>query len=231
MLRRIGPPVFLWAGVVGPLLFTGVYLVLGATRPGYDPLRHQVSLLSLGDGGWLQVASFLVNGALLVVFGIALRARLGTGSAERSGALAGPAALGLAGLGLVVAGLFSTQPLNGYPPGTPPGMPVTVTAASIVHVSGAFLLILGLVVASMVFARRYRRAGATGWAIGSAAAGFVVLVFFGASGGGPSGELLFPAVSGLLQRISLLAGLGWVSAIALSEVRSTRNGIGRIRSS
>ena len=88
MLSRAGSPVFLWAGVVAPLLFTGVYLILGATRPGYEPLRHQVSLLSLGDGGWVQVTSFLVNGALLIVFAIALRARLGARSARRSGALA-----------------------------------------------------------------------------------------------------------------------------------------------
>ena len=36
--RRAG----LWAGVVGPILFIVVFLVEGAIRPGYDPIRHQV---------------------------------------------------------------------------------------------------------------------------------------------------------------------------------------------
>lgn len=64
-LGRIGSPAVLWAGVVAPLLFTGVHVVEGATRPRYDPCRHQVSLLSLGPGGWVQVATFLVTGILL----------------------------------------------------------------------------------------------------------------------------------------------------------------------
>jgi hypothetical protein len=219
MLRRFGSPAFLWAGVIAPILFTSVYLVEGATRPGYDPIRHQVSLLSLGDGGWVQVVSFLVNGPLLIGFAIAMRARLGDGS----GALAGPVALGLAGLGLIVAGLFSSQPLFGYPPGTRPGMATEVTPTSLLHVFGAFLLIFGIIAAAMIFARRFRQAGAVGWAVASFGAGLVVFVSFGASGGGPSGELLFPEVSGLLQRIALVTGLGWVAALASSEIAAARS--------
>jgi len=30
---------FLWAGVAAPIVFTTVYLVDGATRTGYDPMR------------------------------------------------------------------------------------------------------------------------------------------------------------------------------------------------
>ena len=226
MLRRIGSPAFLWAGVIAPILFTGVYLVEGATRPGYDPSRHQVSLLSLGEGGWVQVASFLVNGPLLVAFAIAMRARLAAGS----GALAGPVALGLAGLGLIVAGLFSTQALFGYPPGTPAGMATDVTPTSVLHVFGAFLIIFGLISAALVLARRYWQSGARGWATASLAAALVVFVFFGASGGGPSGRLLFPEVSGLLQRIALVTGLGWVAAIAISEISSAPAALGADRS-
>ena len=205
----------LWAGVVAPILFTGVYLIAGATRVGYDPVRHQVSLLSLGDGGWVMVAAFLIAGALMVALAVALHLRLRDGPS----ALAGPVAIGLAGVGLVLAGLFSTQPLFGYPPGTPEGMAIDITPASFAHVLGAFLLVFGLIAATLVLARRFRREGRAGWAVASLVVGVVVFVFFGASGGGPSGQLLFPAISGLLQRISLIAGLGWVAAIALSELR------------
>jgi glycerol uptake facilitator-like aquaporin len=208
----------LLAGVLAPILFTGVYLVAGATRAGYNPLRHQVSLLSLGDGGPVMIATFLVTGALLILFAFALRKRL----ADGQGALAAPVALGLTGLGLVLAGLFSTQPLFGYPPGTPEGMATDVSPASFAHVLGAFLLVFGLIAATLVLARRFRREGRAGWAVSSLVVGLVIFLFFGASGGGPSGQLIFPAISGLLQRISLIAGLGWVAVLALSEIRFAR---------
>jgi hypothetical protein len=218
VLRCLGTPTILWAGVAAPILFTGIYLIGGAIRPGYDPMRHVVSLLSLGDGGWIQVASFIVNGALLVAFAVALRARLHDGP----GAMAGPAAIGATGLGMVVAGVFSTQPLFGYPPGTPTGMATVVEPASVLHLIGALLLFVGLVVAAFVFARRFRQERASRLATVSLVAGVVVFVFFGASSGGPSGQL-FPEVSGLLQRISLVTGLGWVAAIAALEVHSLRS--------
>lgn len=190
--------------------------MLGAVRAGYDPLRHQVSLLSLGDGGWVQIASFLVTGGLFVVFAVALRARLPEGPA----AVAAPVGLGLTGVGLILAGLFSTQPLFGYPPGTPDAMATDITPASILHVTGAGLLIFGLIGAALAFARRFRATAAPGWAAASLAVAVIAFVFFGASGGGPSGELLFPAISGLLQRISLVTGFGWVAAIALRQIRA-----------
>ena len=215
MLARLSAPAFLWAGIVGPIQFTAVYLVEGASRPGYDPMRHQVSLLSLGPGGAVQVVSFLVTGTLLLLFAVALTARLGCGP----GGTAGPLAIAIAGSGCIIAGLFSTQPLFGYPPGTPEGMATVVTVASLLHVLGAGLLFFGLVAAALVLARRFWREGDTGWALGSVGAAVVVFVCFGASGGGPSGQLLFPETSGLIQRVSLVAGLGWVAAIALRALR------------
>jgi len=162
------------------------------------------------------VASFLVTGVLVVAFAIALRGTLRDGP----GARGGPLAIVLTGLGLLLAGLFSTQPLFGYPPGTPERMATEVTVPSLLHVVGAGLLFFGLVAAALVLARRFRREGSTAWAAASIAVAAIVFVFFGASGGGPSGQLLFPAVAGLLQRISLIAGLGWLAAVAVRAIRS-----------
>ena len=46
---------------MGAIGFVIVFLVEGAVRSGYDPVRLVVSYLSLGDGGWVQVATFLVT--------------------------------------------------------------------------------------------------------------------------------------------------------------------------
>jgi len=60
-----------------------VFLVEGATRTRYDPLRQPVSSLALGDWGWTQSANFIVAGLLTLAFAVGLRLTLrpGKGSA------------------------------------------------------------------------------------------------------------------------------------------------------
>jgi hypothetical membrane protein len=196
-------------GIIGPVLFVVVFLIEGAVRPDYDPLRHQVSLLSLGSRGSIQIASFLASGALIVAFAFGLRRVLAPGRA----ALGGPLGIAFAGIGLIVAGLFSVQPSFGYPPGAPVGI-ADPNAGSYVHLAGALMFFIGLIVAALLFAVRYRAAARTGWAWYSAVSGVLVLLFFMASAGGPGGQPFVPAYAGLLQRISLVVGLGWVAALA-----------------
>ena len=60
-------------GVIGGPLFVATFLVEGATRADYDPLRHPVSSLALGDLGWTQDANFIVAGLLTLAFAAGLR--------------------------------------------------------------------------------------------------------------------------------------------------------------
>jgi hypothetical protein len=60
-------------GVIGAPLFVGAFLIEGATRADYDPLRHPVSSLALGESGWMQVANFIVAGLLMLAFACGLR--------------------------------------------------------------------------------------------------------------------------------------------------------------
>ena len=202
--------VLLGCGILGPALFVAIFLVEGALRPDYDALRMQVSLLSLGDRGAIQVASFLLSGTLVLLFAVGLRRWLAPGRA----AVSGPVAVGAVGLGLVLAGVFSVQPSFGYPPGAPEGIGTSISTASFVHVLGAFLFLFGMAAAAAVFAWRFREAGRRGWAAWSAAAAVVVVVFFGASSGGPDGMPLVPAYAGLFQRIAIICGLGWLASLA-----------------
>ena len=41
-------------GLLAGPLFVVTFLLEGAFRDGYDPLRHPVSSLSLGPGGWVR---------------------------------------------------------------------------------------------------------------------------------------------------------------------------------
>src|SRR5690348_10334304 len=81
-------------GFVGPLLFIVVFLIEGATRPGYNAWHHFVSSLSQGEQGWMQIANFIVCGVLVICFAFGLRRVLSPGRAS----LWGPLLLGIFGL-------------------------------------------------------------------------------------------------------------------------------------
>jgi hypothetical membrane protein len=65
-------------GALGPMIFIVVFLIAGATRSDYSPLRHPISSLSIGELGWVQIADFVVTGSLLVAFAAGLRRILQT---------------------------------------------------------------------------------------------------------------------------------------------------------
>ena len=101
--------------MAGPL-FLAIFLTAGALRPDYDPLRHPVSSLEFGPGGWVQRLNFLLTGTLVTLFGLSVRSpvrKLGGGGTV-------PILFMAVGIGLIGAALFEPDPLSGYPLGTPP---------------------------------------------------------------------------------------------------------------
>lgn len=63
----------LTCGVVAGPLFVVVAIFEILTRPGYDFGRHPISLLSLGDFGWIQIANFVGSGLLTIGFAVGAR--------------------------------------------------------------------------------------------------------------------------------------------------------------
>jgi hypothetical membrane protein len=162
-------------GAIGPLLFIVVFLIEGATRPSYSAWHNFVSSLSEGPGGWMQIANFIVCGALALPFAVGLRRVLGSGR----GSTWGPILMGLFGLGLIGAGIFVTDPLLGYPPGAPS----TITVHGTLHNLLSLVVFASLVAACFVLARRFRSDAAwRGWAAYSIVTAIVVVVFFIAAG-------------------------------------------------
>jgi hypothetical protein len=60
-------------GVVAGPLYVTVALLQVLLRDGFDLSRHPLSLLSLGDWGWIQITNFVVGGLLAIGFAIGLR--------------------------------------------------------------------------------------------------------------------------------------------------------------
>lgn len=137
-------------GSLAPVLFTGIYLIEGAARPGYDGWRHSISALSLGPGGWLQQANFVLLGINVLIVAIVWRRVLAGGV----GATWYPLMRGLEGFSLVLIGLFATDPEPGYPPGSAPVQAFS-TVHGIVHFACLFAIIFAMMAGLLVMARRF----------------------------------------------------------------------------
>ena len=181
------------AAVAGPL-YEVVFLVQAFTRPGFDVARHTGSLLSLGDLGWVQVATFVVSGLLLVAGAVGMR----------------PVLLGLFALSFVAAGVSTPDPMGGFPPGTPPGPPAGLSWHAGLHFLAGPVGFLALPAACPVLARRFAALGQRGWAVWSAATGVLVLGGFAAVGAA-AGQ----AWATLAFVVAVALAWVWLSATAL----------------
>ena len=210
-----GLRLLLACGVIGPPIFVVVFLIMGATRADYSPLRHPISALSIGESGWIQAANFVITGLLLLAFAMGLRLAL----RPSRGSVWGPLLVGLAGLGLIGAGLFTADPINGYPPGTPL-MPAERTAHGLLHDLFGIPVFLGLPIACFVFTYRFARVGQRRWAAYSAFSGLAMFVTFVLAGMGFGQVPGLAEIAGVFQRLSIAAGWTWIALLAVHLLRT-----------
>ena len=57
-------------GAITAAIFYVVLIVEGALRPGYHPVYHTGSELSLGERGWIQIANFIQFGVGMICFAV-----------------------------------------------------------------------------------------------------------------------------------------------------------------
>ncbi|MEH0933494.1 DUF998 domain-containing protein [Micromonospora sp. CPCC 205558] len=156
-------------GVLAGPIFAASAIVQASTRDGFDFRRHPVSVLSTGELGWIQIVTFLVSGVLCVLGAAALRRRTGEGD----GSVWLPRLLAVYGLGLVGAAIFSADPADGFPAGTPPGAG-EISWHGGLHFLVAAVAFVSLIAATVLAAWRAARQGAPGRAVYSLVTG----VFF-----------------------------------------------------
>jgi hypothetical protein len=201
-------------GLLAGPLFVLTFLVAGALRDGYDPMRHPVSSLALGPTGWVQVVNFLVAGALTVAFAVSLRRRLRPGP----GAMAGPLLIGLWGVGLIGAGAFVTDPVSGYPAGTPAVVEPPTRHGMLHDLVFSLPAFVGLIAAMFVFAYAFARRGAPGRAVYSGLSGVAFVVLFVLASAGFAQRPGWVDVAGLMQRLYVGTGWLWLTVLALRGV-------------
>lgn len=165
--------VLLGCGIAGPVLFVAAFLAEGAMRPDYDSWYQPISALSLGPGGWAQRTNFLAFGVLTACWSVSLRGALGRGTAADWV----PPMQGAGAFGLVLDGIFSQDPVTGYP--LDAALPPFPTVHAILHLQGSIITFAAVPVCCVMLAHRFARApGWRGWAAYSAVTGvgFTVLV-------------------------------------------------------
>ena len=219
--RRAGQLIF--GAIAGPLFASG-FTAIGATRAGYDWQRLPVSSLAIGRHGWLQRANFVVAGVLYLCAAGGLR----RSARRRVGPRAVPALVAGVGVSLIGSGIFITDPVGGFPPGTPddaipahaaPGPPAP-TLAGRLHNLFAIPIFAGIPVAAMASAatamgrRDYR------WAGCSAASSFGMVGSFVLFGRALGDDSRLAGKGGIFQRLSIGAGFGWLTALSLRALSS-----------
>jgi hypothetical protein len=157
----------LLAGVVAGPSFFAIVLAQAFARQGFDLVRLPLSLLSMGDAGWIQRTNFVASGALALMCALAMRRlRSFVGSLL-------PILIAIYAAGLVVAGIFSPDAALGFPPGAPEGVPATQSLHSQLHGYAFDIAFLALIVLGFV---RTSIMGLLFFSAGDVAMGWLTLV-------------------------------------------------------
>jgi Protein of unknown function (DUF998) len=141
----------------GPLLGLS-WLVQGLVRDGYDFTRHPMSLLALGEGGWVQIASFVAAGGLMRACAAGLRRVLADGRARWA-----PRLTATIGGGLIAAGVFTADPGAGFPAGAPEGAP-ELSWHGILHEVSHLVVVGAWIALCFVLRSRFAAQGDRAWA-------------------------------------------------------------------
>jgi hypothetical protein len=205
-----------WGVVAGPF-YVIVGLVLAFTRPGFDLTRHALSLLTLGDLGWLQRTNLVLTGIMAIV------AAVGILRAIRNGRGLAMAVLTIVyGGGLILSAVFAPDPVAGFPPGSAGG---AFTLSGILHLLFGAIGFVAIAVAAFAHAGWSRSIGNRPRAALSVVLGILVLVGFvggAALSSGPAGvALLWIAV--LAQFLWLGLACAQIYAWTPHPLRSRRS--------
>ncbi len=150
------------AAVAGPL-FLSAGLIQGLTRDGFNFTRNALSQLSLGDLGWIQVATFLLTGILVIAGAVGMRQAL----RDAPGGTWAPRLIGVFGASFLLAGAFTADPGAGFPAGTAESRTASLSTHGAIHMFSGMVGYLALCAALLVLARHFVCQNRRGWAVAS----------------------------------------------------------------
>jgi len=196
----------LTCGVVAGPLYVGVGALEMLTRPGFDPLRHDLSLMSNGDFGWIHTSLLIVAGLLVVASSVGMRSALNRVWAARL--------IAVYGVGLIGAGMFAADPAYGFPVGTPADESA-VSWHGVLHLVSGAIGFVGFIGACFVVARWFSARKQRGWAAFSRLTGILfAAAFVGIASGSQQGGFI-SAVVIVAFTAAVVLGWAWLSLVQL----------------
>jgi hypothetical protein len=203
---------FILCGAIGALIFTFSWIIQETFIESYNPLMAPVSSLVLGPFAWIQTATFLITGILIVLFAFGL---FNTSKSEYKGVSKwAPILIAICGIGLIGAGCFATDPMNGYPEGTPL-VNENPSLNSIIHQLFSSFLFFGIPIASFIFGNYFANKKELKWLIYSFLSGIIFLIAFLITSMGFSQVGGLQYYAGLLQRFTLTVGFAWLALLSI----------------
>ncbi|UVS79582.1 DUF998 domain-containing protein [Actinokineospora sp. UTMC 2448] len=197
--RRSSERLLLAGALAGPVFFASSITQMLA-REGFDITRHPLSQLANGGSGWLQVLTFVLAGLGVLALAVGARRTLLEGVGRR----VLPIFIGVFGAGLVASGLFTMDPENGFPVGTPEGPVAQMSWHSIAHSAAAATAFTALAAAAVVLAVRHARGRRARPAVLSAATALVLLL------------PVSPELMSIQVAVNGLVAFTWTTVVALS---------------
>jgi len=189
--------ILLLCGAIAGPLFIFTVLIQDYTRPGFDPRLQALSLLSLGQWGWVQIVNFVLAGVLNLLYAGGLWRRLHPGRAGTWG----PLLIGAYGFGLILVGVFRTDPANGFPQGAI--APTGPSWHGVIHALGGLFVFVMLSAALAVFVRLFLAWKERWWAFYCLASAVLLLLIFFTG---------FSNAAFMARTLRLATLIGWMAA-------------------
>jgi hypothetical protein len=195
-------------GVLAGAFYLVVGLTLALTREGFELSQHPLSLLMLGENGWMQRANIMVAGLMTVAAAAGFaRAMRGPRAAGRAGLL-----VAVYGAALVASGIFPPDPMGGFPAGADASDP---SAAGLAHLAAGAVGFLCLAAAALVVAGWFAGRELHRAARSSRASAIVIIAGF--VGGA---ALATQPVGVALLWLAVVAGWAWLAGASVVLYRT-----------
>lgn len=187
-----------WGVVAGPF-YVVFGLTLALTRPGFALTHDSLSLLTLGEFGWLQRLNLILTGLMAAAAAVGILRAVRNGRGLAMGVLTI-----VYGAGLILSAMFPPDPVAGFPPGSAGG---SFSLSGMLHLLFGAIGFVAIAAAAFAHAAWSRSIGAKGRGTLSVVLGILVLVGF--AGGAALGQtaggvaLLWTAVIAQLLWLAL----------------------------
>src|SRR4051812_25582992 len=179
-------------GVIAGPFYVAVSLAQALTRDGFRLDKHSWSLLENGSLGWIQVTNFILTGLMTVAAAAGLGRAMTAGRGRRWASLL----IAVYGVGMLGAGLFTADPAQGFPIGTPEV--TTMSWHGMLHFLTGGIGFLCLIAACLVLGSRFAGAGRAGLAWFSRVTGVAFLAAFAGIASGSHGATTSAFVAAVL---------------------------------